>query len=48
MKTVGSIRADPYPVGMTIDESNKYLVVTAQGRNDKGGNSVMIYEILRK
>jgi DNA-binding beta-propeller fold protein YncE len=48
MKTIGSIRADPYPVGMAIDKSNKYLVVTAQGRNDKGGNSVMIYEILRK
>ncbi|MGZ3777985.1 MAG: hypothetical protein ACXVI9_10490 [Mucilaginibacter sp.] len=48
MKTIGSVRADPYPVGMTIDKSNKYLVVTAQGRNDKGGNSVMIYEIVRK
>lgn len=48
MKTIGSIRADPYPVGMTIDKSNKYLVVTAQGRNDKGGNSVMIYEIFRR
>lgn len=47
MKTIGSVRADPYPVGMTIDKSNKYLVVTAQGRNDKGGNSVMIYEISR-
>jgi len=48
MKTIGSVRADPYPVGMTIDKSNKYLVVTAQGRNDKGGNSVMIYEISRR
>ncbi|MBS1530328.1 MAG: peptidoglycan-binding protein [Bacteroidetes bacterium] len=48
MKTIGSVRADPYPVGMTIDQNNKYLVVTAQGRNDKGGNSVMIYEILRR
>lgn len=47
MKTTGSIRADPYPVGMTIDKSNKYLIVTAQGRHDKGGNSVMIYEIFR-
>ncbi|MFI5159881.1 MAG: YncE family protein [Sphingobacteriales bacterium] len=47
MKTIGSVRADPYPVGMTIDKSNKYLIVTAQGRNDKGGNSVMIYEITR-
>ncbi len=47
MKTIGSIKADPYPVGMVLDKSNKYLVVTAQGRNDKGGNSVMIYEIIR-
>lgn len=47
MKNIGSIRADPYPVGMTIDKSNKYLVVTAQGRNNKGGNSVMIYQITR-
>ena len=48
MKTIGSIKADPYPVGMAIDNENKYLVVTAQGRNNKGGNSVMIYEITRK
>lgn len=48
MKTIGSIRADPYPVGMEIDEGNKYLIVTAQGRQEKGGNSVMVYEIVRK
>lgn len=48
MKTIGSIRADPYPVGMTMDKSNKYLIVTAQGRHDKGGNSVMVYEITRE
>jgi DNA-binding beta-propeller fold protein YncE len=48
MKTIGWINADSYPVGMTMDKSNKYLVVTAQGRHDKGGNSVMIYEISRQ
>jgi DNA-binding beta-propeller fold protein YncE len=48
MKTIGSIKADPYPVGMVLDSSNKYLVVTAQGRERKGGNSVMIYEISRQ
>jgi DNA-binding beta-propeller fold protein YncE len=48
MKTIGSVNADSYPVGMTMDKSNKYLVVTAQGRHDKGGNSVMIYEITRR
>lgn len=48
MKVTGSIRADPYPVGMVLDKTNKYLVVTAQGRKNKGGNSVMIYEVMRK
>jgi DNA-binding beta-propeller fold protein YncE len=48
MKTIGSIKADSYPVGMAIDKSNKYLIVTAQGRNNKGGNSVMVYEITRQ
>jgi hypothetical protein len=48
MKVIGSVRADSYPVGMTMDKSNKYLVVTAQGKKNKGGNSVMIYEINRK
>ncbi|HZX59932.1 MAG TPA: beta-propeller fold lactonase family protein [Mucilaginibacter sp.] len=48
MKTIGFVNADSYPVGMTMDKSNKYLVVTAQGRNNKGGNSVMIYEITRR
>jgi DNA-binding beta-propeller fold protein YncE len=48
MKTIGSIKADPYPVGMAIDKANKYLVVTAQGRYETGGNSVMVYEITRR
>ncbi len=48
MVTIGSIPADPYPVGMALDEDNKYLVVTAQGRHEKGGNSVMIYQITRQ
>jgi len=48
MKVIGTINADSYPVGMTIDNSNKYLIVTAQGRSNKGGNSVMIYQITRK
>lgn len=47
MKTIGSVKADPFPVGMAIDKSNKYLVVTAQGRYEAGGNSVMVYEITR-
>ncbi len=48
MATIGFVNADPYPVGMVMDQSNNYLVVTAQGRHNKGGNSVMIYAITRK
>ena len=48
MKTIGSIKADPYPVGMAIDRENKYLIVTAQGKHDIGGNSVMFYQISRQ
>ncbi|CAN5418730.1 hypothetical protein BH09BAC6_BH09BAC6_05060 [soil metagenome] len=48
MKTIGSVKADSFPVGMALDKSNKYLIVTAQGRHNHGGNSVMIYEITRQ
>jgi len=48
MKTIGSVKADPFPVGMAIDKSSKYLVVTAQGARETGGNSVMVYEINRR
>lgn len=48
MKLIGGINADSFPVGMTIDQSNKYLIVTAQGKSGRGGNSVMIYEITRE
>ncbi len=47
MTTIGSINADPFPVGMALDKSNQHLIVTAQGRDNIGGNSVMIYEISR-
>jgi DNA-binding beta-propeller fold protein YncE len=47
MKVIGSIRADSYPVGMVLDQDDKYLVVTAQGQKSNGGNSVMIYKIAR-
>ena len=45
MKTVATISADSFPVGMAISDDNKKLVVTSQGRNGKGGNSVMIFNI---
>jgi hypothetical protein len=45
MKTVATISADSFPVGMAISDDNKKLVVTSQGRSGKGGNSVMIFNI---
>jgi WD40 repeat protein len=48
MKVIGSIKADSYPVGMAIDKLNHTLVVTAQGKHNKGGNSVMIYSIFNQ
>ncbi len=48
MKKIGEVNADSYPVGMTIDKDDKYLVVTAQGKPGGGGNSVMIYDIIKK
>ncbi|MCB0280428.1 MAG: peptidoglycan-binding protein, partial [Calditrichaeota bacterium] len=46
-KVINEIKADSYPVGMDISPDNKLLVVTAQGRNREGGNSVMIYKITK-
>lgn len=42
---IGKIPVDPYPVGLDISADGKMLIVTSQGRNDKGGNSVNIFEI---
>lgn len=45
MKVVAECKADSYPVGMDISEDGKWLMVTAQGKSNGGGNSVMVYEI---
>lgn len=45
MKEVMRINADSYPVGMDISSDGKTLIVTSQGRNDQGGNSVDIFKI---
>ncbi len=45
MKIVAEIPADSYPVGMDISPDDKELIVTAQGKNDSGGNSVMVFKI---
>ncbi len=40
-----NIDADPYPVGLAISPDNSQIWATAQGRNLKGGNSVMRYQL---
>lgn len=49
MAVVATIQADSYPVGMDLSPDGRWLVVTAQGHTDGGGNSVMVYRVdLRK
>jgi DNA-binding beta-propeller fold protein YncE len=45
MKVVSSIRADAYPVGMAVSPDGAQLIVTSQGKSDRGGNSVMVFEV---
>jgi DNA-binding beta-propeller fold protein YncE len=45
MTKICDIDADAFPVGMAISPSGKQLVVTSQGRSNKGGNSVMLYTV---
>lgn len=45
MKVVAQCEADSYPVGMDISEDGRWIMVTAQGKGDGGGNSVMVYEV---
>ncbi len=45
MKLVCTIDADAYPVGMALSPDGQYLVSTSQGRNNEGGNSVIVYKI---
>lgn len=48
MKLVAEIDADAFPVGMALSPDDNKLVVTSQGKNRKGGNSVMIFDITKK
>ena len=45
MKVITTCEADSYPVGMDISGDGKRLIVTAQGKSGKGGNSVMIFDV---
>ena len=42
---IATCDADSYPVGMDISGDGKKLIVTAQGKSGKGGNSVMIFDV---
>ena len=46
MKIISSIKADSFPVGMTLSEDNSILVATSQGKSKYGGgHSIMIYKV---
>ncbi len=47
-KVVLEIAADPFPVGLAVSPDGKQLIATAQGKENNGGNSVMIYTLKRK
>jgi len=40
-----SIPVDSYPVGLAVSRDGRYVWVTSQGRERRGGNSVSIYEL---
>ena len=45
MKTVCKIDVDSYPVGMDLSSDGRYVFTTSQGRGNRGGNSVCIFEV---
>ncbi|MDB4682704.1 hypothetical protein OAE89_01405 [Crocinitomicaceae bacterium] len=48
MKVVAEIPADSYPVGMAISGDDSELIVTSQGKSNRGGNSVMVFSLSYK
>lgn len=45
MKMLTNIDADSYPVGLDISDDGRYIILTSQGRGNKGGNAVNIFEV---
>ena len=45
MNIGAEIPADSYPVGMDISSDDSELIVTAQGKSNGGGNSVMVFSL---
>ena len=42
---IGTVPVDSYPVGLEISSDGKTLLVTSQGRDDRGGNAVNVYQV---
>ena len=45
MKTIATIPADSFPVGLDISKDGKYVYTTSQGHSGNGGNCVDIYQM---
>ncbi|MBO4645500.1 MAG: hypothetical protein J5642_03185 [Bacteroidales bacterium] len=45
MQMIASAEVDSYPVGLDISADGTMVIVTSQGRNDKGGNAVDIFRV---
>ena len=48
MKIISSCLVDSYPVGLDVSNDGEYLVITSQGKEGEGRNSVMIFDIIYK
>ncbi len=46
MKSVLSIEADSYPVGLDVSADGQWIFTTSQGRSRQGGNAVDIYRAI--
>lgn len=42
---IGEVPVDSYPVGLEISEDGHTIIVTSQGRSDRGGNAVNVFEV---
>ena len=48
MKMVASVDVDSYPVGLDISSDGSRVITTSQGRSNRGGNAVDVFEVVRK
>lgn len=44
-RQIGQVPVDSYPVGLEVSKDGRYVFVTSQGRNDRGGNAVNVFQI---